>query len=420
MSWLVGVAVLLAAGMAYAEESSRSDFVVRPPGSLRPALEAIRHGSAGVAVPGIVVARWRADAPLELAAAGCARFDPAGRECVQALTPDALLRVASISKLIVALATTRLAARGALELDEDVSTYLGFQLRNPAHPDVAITLRQLLSHVSSLRDGEIYWVPHPGTLADAFANAEVFDASHPPGSYFAYANLNYGVIATVLERATGLRFDRLMQREVFAPLRVRAAFNWSGLEDLDGAHVATLYRKQDAAGQWHPDGPWVAQVDDFDGHGPQALVAWRDERAPPPTDYVIGTNGTLFAPQGGLRASIRTLVAIVAAALADGSLERMAVPQWRLAADGSNGDDADGLYRAYGLGLQLALPGGTVGHFGDAYGLKGGAIVDRIHGSGWFYLINGTANAPEPGQGAWRGLDKVEIAVLEALAAPRQ
>ena len=84
-------------------------------------------------------------------AAACAEglADPgAGR----AVTPDDPVRIASVSKLVVAIGVMRLVEQGKLELDADVSSYLGWRMRNPAFPDRPITLRQLLSHTSSVRD----------------------------------------------------------------------------------------------------------------------------------------------------------------------------------------------------------------------------------------------------------------------------
>ncbi|UUZ57035.1 serine hydrolase [Massilia sp. H-1] len=54
--------------------------------------------------------------------------------------------------MMTTFAAMRLVEDGKLALDTDVGTYLGFPLRNPHFPDHPITLRQLLSHTSSLRD----------------------------------------------------------------------------------------------------------------------------------------------------------------------------------------------------------------------------------------------------------------------------
>lgn len=383
------------------------------------ALDSIRTGAAGVAVPGIAVARFCGRRPIESAVVGCARFAADGRRCAQPLAADTLLRVASVSKLVVAIAVVRLSRRGVVDLDDDVSVHLGFPLRNPAWPDRPITLRQLLSHTSSLQDGATYWAPHPDTLRDVVTNPAAFDASHAPGRYFRYANLNYGVVATAIEHATGARFDAFMQTEVFAASGVEAGFNWSGLEALSPLRIGATYRRQTADGEWISDGPWRAQVDDFAGDPPRVLVHWRSGPAPPPQDYRVGTNGTLFAPHGGLRISVLDLVRLMQSALADGTLAAMAHLQWQLAADESNGDSAQGCYRAFGLGVQMALPGATIGHFGDAYGLKCGVVVDPASRRGWLYLINGTAAAPVRAGGPWTGLDTVESAVVTALGAPR-
>lgn len=98
-------------------------------------------------------------------------------------------RVASISKLVVALGAMRLVEQGKLDLEADVGEYLGFALRNPAFPRVPIRVRHLLSHTSSLRDGSCYSLPSPYTLQAFFhpkgrffeAGAH-FDPTHPPAA----------------------------------------------------------------------------------------------------------------------------------------------------------------------------------------------------------------------------------------------
>lgn len=75
------------------------------------------------------------------------------------LTRDTKLRIASISKVFVAAAYMQLAEQGKIDLDADISRYLGFTLRNPNYPDTPITSKMLLSHTSLLRDGEVYTIP---------------------------------------------------------------------------------------------------------------------------------------------------------------------------------------------------------------------------------------------------------------------
>ncbi len=80
------------------------------------------------------------------------------------LTSETSFRVASISKLVTALAVMQLVERGLVGLDRDVGDYLGFVLRNPHFPATPITTRMLLSHTSSLRDGDLYTAALPDLL----------------------------------------------------------------------------------------------------------------------------------------------------------------------------------------------------------------------------------------------------------------
>src|SRR5687768_11514249 len=96
----------------------------------------------------------------------------ADRATGRALTIDDPVRIASITKLHVALGVMRLVELGKLDLDEDVSGHLGWTLRNPAFPDRPITLRLVLSHRSSLRDGISYALPLGTTVQEAVESPE--------------------------------------------------------------------------------------------------------------------------------------------------------------------------------------------------------------------------------------------------------
>src|SRR5687767_5991036 len=65
----------------------------------------------------------------------------ADKQTGRKVTGDSPVRIASISKLITALGVMRLVDAGVLDLDRDVSAYLGWNLRNPAFPGTPITLR---------------------------------------------------------------------------------------------------------------------------------------------------------------------------------------------------------------------------------------------------------------------------------------
>ena len=394
----------------------------------------------------------RALLPILLLLAGCATvqprdslrakvevsFDRAGETGARAagladpstgrlVTPDDPVRVASVSKLVVAIGVMRLVEQGRVSLDENVSVKLGWTLRNPAFADRPVTLRMLLSHTASVRDqGDNYVLPLDGSVRAAMADPRSWDPIHGPGdTYYTYANMNFPIVASVMERATGERFDLLMKRLVLDPLKLNACFNWPTCSDAAVARAVEL----DGA-----DG--TPRKDDLHGHRPACPVS-------PPTAgpcdlsrWRAGENGALFAPQGGLRISPRGLARIGQMLLASGTLdgvrilepasvETMLTPVW--IHDGRNGDTDHGFACRYGLATQTLAtrrpgcgddPGGDgiarVGHAGEAYGLRSGLWIDRARGTGIAYYVTGLADQPAPGKGGFFAAE--EAAFRRALA----
>ncbi len=85
------------------------------------------------------------------------------------LTEAHKVRVASISKMVMAIGFMQLVETGKLDLDADISKVLGWSLRNPNFPDTPITARQLLAHTSSLRDADKYWLPAGADIRSFFS-----------------------------------------------------------------------------------------------------------------------------------------------------------------------------------------------------------------------------------------------------------
>lgn len=395
-------AVLLACGLsmtASALFAQKIDTVpvAAPPQPLTPAESWVRFGPTGLLASGT--------------------HGVTNRTIPRAVTIEDKVRVASVSKLVVALGVMRLVEQKKLNLDRDVSDYLGWPLRNPAFPARKITLAMLLSHTSSLNDnGEGYLVPLGDTIEGAMANPAMWDRTHMPGTYFTYGNINFGVVGQIIERVTGQRFDTAMDTLVIKPLRLSACYNWGGgCTDRDAVRAITLYR---------PNGD-VAR-DDLGGKLPACPVFVKEGAPCDLSAYKLGTNGALFSPQGGLRISPKELAEIGRMMLrggiaADGSrflrtpsIDTMKRPRWIY--DGSNGATDSGFYCAYGLATQILgiskgptcrdrLPGltpGSFGHAGDAYSLKSGLWIDPTTKSGTAYYATAVSDTtPETGPSAY-------------------
>lgn len=311
----------------------------------------------------------------------------ADRTTKRRVTADDPVRVASITKLVVALGVMRMAEAGSLDLDGDVSDYLGWQLRNPGFPETPVTLRMLLSHTAGVRDANDYRVPLGKSVQAALADPKAWEVKHPPGKYFAYSNLNFPIIGSAMEKVSGERFDVLMQRLVLKPLDIDACFNWPTCSADRVARAVVLY---------HADSS--VRADDLRGKQPVCPVF--TESGCDLTTYRPGDNGALFSPQGGLRISARDLAQIGQLFLRDGgsflkpaSMQTLVTPLWVY--DGTNGDTEDGFLCHYGLSVQILatpVPGcrddpfgdgrPRVGHAGEAYGLRSGLWIDQAAGTG--------------------------------------
>jgi CubicO group peptidase (beta-lactamase class C family) len=100
----------------------------------------------------------------------------ADRQAARRITIDDPARVASVTKLVVAIGVMKLVEAGLLDLDRDVSGYLGWRLRNPSFPDQPISLRKLLSHTSSVREhDDNYVLPLGASLEQAMQDPGEWD-----------------------------------------------------------------------------------------------------------------------------------------------------------------------------------------------------------------------------------------------------
>ncbi len=355
-----------------------------------------------------------------------------------AANADTKYRIASISKLCAAIGAWQLIEQGLIDPEADISDYLGFEVRNPNFPDTAITVKMLMSHTSSIReDGDNsgnYNIPYGHDISEFFQEgAEYYcdgcwaPAEEAPGEYFSYCNMNYCLLATIMEKVSGERFDLYMKDHVFAPMGLTCGYNVSDMPENVQKEVGTLYRKFNEAGEYDPqNGLWTAQVDDFTDGYPHNDYS----------DYVIGTNGSLFGPMGSLRVSVNELCQIMLMLCNNGEYEgkqilkpetvdRMFTPVWTYDPATENGDTYYGLMLCYAMGPHIFtntdgdrlvadqdLP--FEGHTSEAYGLLGGLGIDREKGNGIVYIVAGTGSDMDEYYGEYSSFYGWEEALLTA------
>jgi len=315
-------------------------------------------------------------------------------------------RIASISKLVMTTAMMKLYDKKLFKLDDDVSKYLGFTLRNPNHPDRPITIRMLLSHTSSINDGSRYEdflmanyknVSNPLDFSQLLVPGGLYYTEdmwrkEPPGEYFIYCNANFGLAGTLIEKISGQNFGDFMSENLFIPLGISGSYTAEGVTDIN--NLAVIYRNE--------EGRWAPQTDDYKG----TLSSPRDF-----SGYKTGTNAAVFSPQGGLRISALELARVMMLHINKGtyegkqivskkSIRLMHTPQWTY--NGNNGDTDGGKDKCYGLSVHILTntPSGDViysdskmmGHGGDAYGLISKFYFDPDTRSGLILITNGIFN----------------------------
>ena len=133
-------------------------------------------------------------------------------------------RIASITKWVTAIGLMTLYDQGKLDLDKDISSYLGFKVRNPAFPNTPITARMLLSHTSSLSPNASEYHPDWAKIGKNGYDP-IFDESVEPGTMYAYADYNGALFGCLIEAISKQSVQHYMDQKVFGPLGLTAAYS---------------------------------------------------------------------------------------------------------------------------------------------------------------------------------------------------
>jgi CubicO group peptidase (beta-lactamase class C family) len=156
-----------------------------------------------------------------------------------AATPDTAYLLASVTKPITATAVSLLAARHGISLDNPVSAFLGYRLRQVcAGPEP--TPANLLGHRSGIgRYCRFFYADEPALpAADFRATAEEHVVvTTPPGQQYEYSNLGYGVLDEVIAAVSGVSAAEFIQREIFDVVGMTSAVIGPGYEGAAPAHA---------------------------------------------------------------------------------------------------------------------------------------------------------------------------------------
>lgn len=211
------------------------------------------------------------------------------------ITENTVFRIASITKIITAIAVMQLWERGLIDLDAPASDYLRAYRLAPARASFRpATVRHLLTHTAGIREvlhpsgllrlrdlGETVKIGEAPSLAEYYRGGLRIDAQ--PGSRFMYTNHGFATLGQIVEDVSGQPLDRYFRERIFEPL---------GMTDTD------LVRSERVQSR-------LATGYDLRSEGPRAIA-----------DYEVVTAGG-----GGVYSTMRDMARLVAALLGGGANE---------------------------------------------------------------------------------------------------
>ena len=301
------------------------------------------------------------------------RYGVKNLETQEPIAKDDIFRIASISKSFTATAIMQLVEQGKLNLQQDVSELVGFQVRNPKFPEKVITVEMLLSHTSSMNDANGYFTIN-AINPDSSATWQTAWNAYEPGTGYEYCNLGFNTLGTILERISGERFDKYIVNHILNPIGVYGGYE---VLSLDSTKFVNLYS-------------WDSEKGEYT-HSPAAYAT----RAEEIENYVFGVSTPIFSPTGGLKISPQDLAKVMQMHMNLGttvegtqiiSKESAQAMQSIVAPKTDEGD-------AYGYAIRTSnqlLEGHTmIGHTGSAYGVYTSMFWDKDRNFGFVVMTNG-------------------------------
>lgn len=301
------------------------------------------------------------------------RYGYKNLETKEPIAKDDIFRIASISKSFTATAIMQLVEQGKLDLQQDVSELVGFEVRNPKYPEKVITVEMLLSHTSSMNDANGYFTIN-AINPDSSATWQTAWNGYEPGTGYEYCNLGFNTLGTILERVSGERFDKYIVKNILEPVGVYGGYE---VLSLDSTKFVNIYT-------WDEEnGDYILKP---------AAYATRAEEI---ENYVFGHSTPVFSPTGGMKISPEDLAKVMKMHMNLGTTEdgkqiiskESALAMQSIVAPKTDEGDA------YGYAIRTSdqlLDGYTmIGHTGSAYGVYTSMFWDKDRKFGFVVMTNG-------------------------------
>ncbi|AUC22952.1 hypothetical protein BTO15_13000 [Polaribacter sejongensis] len=222
------------------------------------------------------------------------------REDNKIYTENTIQNIASISKTFIGIALLKAQELGKLNLNDPINKYLPFKVINPNFSNTSITIRQLATHTSSIRDPSKYekngyvlkeknngaakvnsnfrspdeMVPYNEFLKNILHKEGKWYKKNTflkkePGTIFEYSNIAAGLAAFVIENAVGESFNEFTKTHIFNPLEMSNS-GWF-LSEVDFSNHSKLYSDKETELALYqlvnyPDGGLITSSNDLGKH----------------------------------------------------------------------------------------------------------------------------------------------------------
>jgi len=282
-------------------------------------------------------------------------FGLANQEAGQAVTPETLFQIGSISKSFTSILLLQLQEQGLLDINDPVTNYLPwFKVHSGYAP---ITLRHLMSHTAGIIMGSDNT---PVAFTEAW-NLRHTKVAAAPGDFFHYSNSGYKTLGLALESVLAQDISTILCERIFTPLEMT--------HSLPDIRIENRYLQATGYSPYFDDRP-------LPPGGQLAPAPWFESNT---ADGAICSNAT------DMCCYLRMLLQCGLGLLGPGSFEQLIHPV--IATD----DGMHGEY--YGLGLfTMQLDGHhVIGHSGGMVGFTADMLADLDSGLGVIVLCNGPA-----------------------------
>lgn len=160
------------------------------------------------------------------------------------LTPHSAFHLASVSKTFTAMAVLRLVMEHSISLDDSVQKFF------PAFPYHGVTVKTLLNHRSGLPN-YLYFMDKLGWPSKVpCTNEDILDymirfkppVSSQPDRHFQYCNTNFSLLALIIEKVSGMKYEDYLKKEFFIPLGMNDTYVYNLKRDSATAMPSFDYR----------------------------------------------------------------------------------------------------------------------------------------------------------------------------------